>query len=232
MQLNAMMLGGFLFCSISLGGAVALFVSRLFQHTTQGLSLLCGGFLFGLLINDIVPSALKIYDFFGIILGGIIGYILFLILHRLFHPTTTLKPSLYLLMIAMLLHTIPLALTVGNLLENSTFGITITTSVILHHLPEGFALTIALLSQGDKLWKLFFCFIGFSIFFSMFVWIGHFTKLTNQGQSMLMGVSIALIATTSISEFILHNVRSVPRRSFLIFILMGYLLSYTFHTML
>lgn len=230
--MNAMALGGFLFFSISIGGAVALFVSRLFQHTTQGLSLLCGGFLIGLLINDILPSSLEIYDSFGIILGFIIGYFLFLILHKSFHPTASLKPSLYLLMIAMLLHTIPLALTVGDLLENSTFGITITASVILHHLPEGFALTIALLSQGEKLWKLFFCFIGFSIFFTIFVWIGHFTKLTDQGQSMLMGISIALIATTSISEFILHNIRNVPRRAFLTFILMGYLLSYVFHIMI
>ena len=226
-----MMLGSFLFFSISIGGAVALFVSRLFQHTTQGLSLLCGGFLVGLLINDILPSALKLYDSFGIILGVSIGYLLFLLLHKFFHPTTTLKPSLYLLMIAMLLHTIPLALTVGNLLENSTFGVTITTSVILHHLPEGFALTIALLSQGERLWKLFLCFIGFSIFFSIFVSIGHFAKLTDQGQSMLMGISIALIATTSISEFILHNIRAVPMRSFLTFLLMGYLLSYVFHIM-
>ncbi|MFJ7738083.1 ZIP family metal transporter [Lysinibacillus sp. NPDC097287] len=231
MQLNAMMLGGFLFFSISIGGAVALFVSRLFQHTTQGLSLLCGGFLVGLLVNDILPSSLKMYDSFGIILGVIIGYLLFLILHKSFHSTITLKPSLYLLAIAMLLHTIPLALTVGNLLGNATFGITITTSVILHHLPEGFALTIALLSQGERLWKLFLCFSGFSIFFSLFVWIGHFTELSNQGQSMLMGVSIALIATTSISEFILHNIRHVPKRSFLTFILMGYLLSYVFHIM-
>ncbi|WP_245622754.1 ZIP family metal transporter [Lysinibacillus contaminans] len=232
MQLNAMMLGGFLFFSISIGGAVALLVSRLFQHTTQGLSLLCGGFLVGLLVNDILPSSLKLYDSWGIVLGVIIGYFLFLILHKSFHPTISLKPSLYLLAIAMFLHTIPLALTIGSLLEDSNFGITLTTSVILHHLPEGFALTIALLSQGEKLWKLFLCFIGFSIFFIIFVWIGHFTNLSDKGQSMLMGISIALIATTSISEFILHNIRTASMKSFLAFLLMGYLLSYVFHIML
>lgn len=227
-----MILGGFLFFSISIGGAVALFVSRLFQHITQGLSLLCGGFLVGLLLNDILPSSLKLYDHFGIILGVIIGYFLFLILQKSFHPTISLKPSLYLLAIAMFLHTIPLSLTVGSLLGESNFSITLTTSVILHHLPEGFALTIALLSQGERLWKLFLFFIFFSIFFIIFVWIGHFTNLTDKGQSLLMGISIALIATTSISEFILHNIRNVSIKSFLTFLLMGYLLSYVFHIML
>lgn len=230
--MSAMILGGFLFFSISIGGAVALFVSRLFQHTTQGLSLLCGGFLVGLLINDILPSSLGLYDPLGIVLGVVIGYFLFLMLHKSFHPTISLKPSLYLLGIAMLLHTIPLSLTVGSLLGDSNFGITLTTSVILHHLPEGFALTIALLSQGERLWKLFLYFICFSIFFIIFVWIGHFTNLTEKGQSMLMGISIALIATTSISEFIIHNIRTVSIKSFLAFLLMGYLLSYVFHIML
>lgn len=230
--MNAIMLGGYLFFSISIGGAVALFVSKLFQHTTKGLSLLCGGFLVGLLVNDILPSSLAIYDPFGILLGVVVGYILFLILHKSFHPTIPLKPSLYLLAIAMFLHTIPLALTVGSLLGDSNFGITLTTSVILHHLPEGFALTIALLSQGEKLWKLLVCFMVFSLFFVAFVWIGHFTNLTDKGQSMLMGISIALIATTSISEFILFNIRTVSIKSWLTFILIGYLLSYVFHRML
>lgn len=226
------MIGGYLFFSISIGGAVALFVSRLFQHTTKGLSLLCGGFLLGLLVNDILPSSIEIYDPLGIILGVVVGYFLFLILHKSFHPTIPLKPSLYLLAIAMFLHTIPLALTVGSLLGDSNFGITLTTSVILHHLPEGFALTIALLSQGEKLWKLFVCFVGFSLFFVAFVWIGHFTDLTDKGQSMLMGISIALIATTSISEFILYNIRTVSIKALLTFVLIGYLLSYLFHRML
>lgn len=230
--MNAIMIGGYLFFSISIGGAVALFVSRLFQHTTKGLSLLCGGFLLGLLVNDILPSSLEIYDPLGIILGVVVGYFLFLILHKSFHPTIPLKPSLYLLAIAMFLHTIPLALTVGSLLGDSNFGITLTTSVILHHLPEGFALTIALLSQGEKLWKLFVCFVGFSLFFVAFVWIGHFTDLTDKGQSMLMGISIALIATTSISEFILYNIRTVSIKALLTFVLIGYLLSYLFHRML
>ena len=120
-------------------------------------------------------------------------------------------------------------MTIGNLLGNSTIGITITTSTILHHLPEGFALTIALLSQGKQLWGLLVIFISLSMCFTLFIWLGHFINLTNHAQSVLLGISISLIATTSISEFIVHNSRAVPIRSFLMYILMGYLLSYLFH---
>jgi zinc transporter, ZIP family len=232
MQLSAIILGGLLLMSVSAGGAFAWVVSKLFQQTTQGLSLLCGGFLIGLLVLDIIPTALKMYQTFGIILGVLIGYLLFLVLRNLSHPTNAKTPSLYLLAIALLLHTIPLSMTIGNLLGNSTIGITITTSTILHHLPEGFALTIALLSQGKKLWGLLFIFISLSVCFSLFIWLGHFINLTDHAQSVLLGISISLIAATSISEFILHNSRAVRVRTFLMYILTGFLFSYLFHFLL
>lgn len=231
MPLSAMILGGFLFMSVSVGGAFAWIVSKLFQQTTHGLSLLCGGFLIGLLALDIIPSAFKVYPPFGILLGVLIGYLLFHVLRNLTHPTNAQTPSLYLLAIAMVLHTIPLSMTIGNLLGDSTLGITITTSTILHHLPEGFALTTALLSQGKQLWSLLLIFISLSMCFSIFIWIGHYANFTDKTQGILMGVSIGLIAMTSISEFILHNQRTMPMRSFLTYILMGYLLSYLFHLM-
>ena len=232
MQMNAVMLGGFLFFSISIGGGIAWLVSKLFQNYAAGLSLLCGGFLVGLLALDIIPSALKMYKPFGIILGVLIGYLFFLMLRNLFHPSTAQNPSVYLLMLAILIHTIPLSMTIGSVMDNSIVGITITTSVILHHLPEGFALTTAFLSQGKKPWKLFFCFLGLSIFFSLFIWIGHYVNLSTKEQGILMGISIGLIAATSIREFILHNMKVVPVRHFIAYILLGYLLSNLFHMFL
>jgi ZIP family zinc transporter len=222
-------LGGLLFLSVSVGGVFAWTVSKLFQQTSKGLSLLCGGFLVGLLILDIIPTALQMYQTFGILLGAFIGYLLFQVLRQLSHPTTTQTSSLYLLTIALLLHTIPLSMTIGNTLGNSTFGITITTFTILHHLPEGFALTTALLSQGKQLWGLLLVFLSLSMCFSLFIWIGHYVNLTNYVQAILLGISISILATTSLSEFIMHNRRALPIGSFLTYILMGYLLSALFH---
>ena len=232
MKANALLLGGFLFFSVIVGGGFAWLVSRLFQNSTAALSLLCGGFLVGLLALDIIPSALKMYKSFGIILGVLIGYLFFLVLRNLFHSSAGQNPSVYLLMLAILIHTIPLSMTIGSLMENSIVGITITASVILHHLPEGFALTTAFLSSGKKPWKLFFCFLCLSIFFSLFIWIGHYVTLSAKKQSVLMGISIGLIAATSISEFILHNMKVVPVRAFITYVLLGYLLSNLFHMLL
>lgn len=229
MKLNAMVLGSFLFFSVSIGGGIAWLVSRVFQKSNESLALLCGGFLVGLLALDIIPSALSMYKLPGIILGALIGYLFLLLLDKFLHSSNPYKPSVYLLTIALFIHTIPLSLTIGNLLGDSTFGVSITTSTILHHLPEGFALTSAFLSKGEKLWGLFLCFIGLSVCFSLFVWIGHHTILSTKAQSVLLGVSIGLIAVTSIKEFILHHIRAVSIRTFLTFIFLGYLLSVIFH---
>ena len=172
------------------------------------------------------------YKSFGIILGVLIGYLFFLVLRNLVHPSSSQNPSVYLLMLAVLIHTIPLSMTIGSLMENSIVGITITASVILHHLPEGFALTTAFLSQGKKPWKLFLGFLGLSVCFSLFIWIGHYVNLSIKEQGVLMGISIGLIAATSISEFILHNLKVVPAKTFYHLYFMGYLLSNLFHLLL
>ena len=183
-----------------------------------------------MLVLDIIPTAWQMYQSFGILLGALIGYLLFQVLRTIAHPTTNSRtPSLYLLTIALLLHTIPLSMTIGNALGDSTFGITITTSSILHHLPEGFALTTALLSQGKQLWGLLLVFISLSMCFSLFIWLGQYVNLTDQAQSVLLGISISLLATTSLSEFIMHHRRAQPIGLFLTYILMGYLLSALFH---
>lgn len=219
----------FFFFSASIGGALAWVFSRLFQHTTHGLSLLCGGFLVGLLVVDVIPSSFQIYKSFGLLLGILLGYLMFEVLNSLFHTSHTQNPSVSLLAIAIIIHTIPMSLTVGQLLAQASLSIALTASIILHHLPEGFALSTALLSQGERLWRLFIYFIAFSIFFSVFIQIGQYWELSNKAQGVLMGVSIGLIATASISEFILHHIRSVSIKSLITFVLLGYLLSHAFH---
>jgi len=231
-KVSAILLGCILFFSVSFGAGIAWLLSKLIQNSTAGLSLLCGGFLVGLLALDIIPSALKMYKSFSIILGALIGYLFFLVLRNILHPSTGQNPSVFLLMLAILIHTIPLSMTIGSLMENSIVGITITASVILHHLPEGFALTIAFLAQAKKPWKLFLGFLSLSMCFSLFIWIGHYINLSIKEQGVLMGISIGLIAATSISEFILHNVKKVPTKSFITYIVMGYLLSTLFHLLL
>lgn len=228
--MEGIVLGIMLFVSISIGAIMAWIVARLFNHSNGRLALLCGGFLIGLLILDVIPSAVKLYAPFGIFLGVLLGYLFFGVLHRLFHRSNS--SSVYILSTAMLIHTIPLSMAIGNLLGDPILSVPIATSTILHHLPEGFALASVVLAKGDKLRGLVLCFIGLSVCFTLFVWIGHHSHLNARAQSVLIGVSIGLIACTSIKEFILQYIRAVPLRAFLTSLIIGYLLSNVFHSLL
>ncbi|TQR15572.1 zinc transporter family protein [Psychrobacillus soli] len=230
--MSTLVLGGLLFLSINLGGGIAWLVARLFRRSNEGLALLCGGFLVGLLASDIIPSAFHVYESPGIVLGILIGFMFLLVVNKLLYSSSQHNSSVYLLTIALFIHTIPLSLTIGNLLGDSSFALAISTSTILHHIPEGFALTSIFLAQGQKIIGLFLSFIGLSICFSLFIWIGHHLYLSIMAQSILLGVSIGLIALTSIKEFILHNVRKVSMRTSVTFVLIGYLFSIVFHFLL
>ncbi len=231
-SMSTLIVGGFIFFSISMGGAIALFFSRIFKHSMQGLSLICGGFLIGLLALDIVPASIQLYRPFSLIIGTFTGYLLFQLLHHFFHQSNPLQPSIHLLIIALCIHSIPISLTIGSLLGTSALSIVLTASIILHHLPEGFALTTALISQQKKIQTMLLYFISFSLFFTFFLWIGQFTNLTNKAEGVLMGMSIGLLASISISEFIGHNIRAFSWRSLSIYLLIGYLFSYVFHSMI
>ncbi|UZM98864.1 ZIP family metal transporter [Lysinibacillus sp. MHQ-1] len=104
----------------------------------------------------------------------------FQLLDTLFHASHAQNPSVSLLTLAMIIHTIPISLTVGNLLGNAALSISLTASIILHHVPEGFALSTALISQGERLWRLFYLFLYllclFSVFSSGLGNIGHYPK--------------------------------------------------------
>ncbi|WP_260858018.1 zinc transporter family protein [Bacillus sp. FJAT-22090] len=228
-QLSPLVLGGFLFCSVNIGAGIAWLIAKIFHHSHEGLALLCGGFLVGLLAIDIIPSALHVYKSPGITLGILIGFIFLIVINKLVNTSGQHSSSVYLLTIALFIHTIPLSLTIGNLLGDSSFALTITTSTVLHHIPEGFALTSIFIAQGQKIIGLFLCFIGLSICFSLFIWIGHHMYLSMKAQSILLGVSIGLIAITSVKEFILHNLRLVSFKSATLFVLTGYLFSMMFH---
>ncbi|QUG42022.1 zinc transporter family protein [Psychrobacillus sp. INOP01] len=229
--MSVLILGGLLFFSVNLGAGIAWLVAKIFHHSDEGLALLCGGFLVGLLTLDIIPAAFHLYNSAGIALGILMGYMFILLVNKSLHSSNQYRPSVYLLTIALFIHTIPLSLTIGNMLGDPSFTVSITTSTILHHIPEGFAITSIFIAQGQKMIGLLLCFIGLSICFSFFIWIGNHLHLNMKAQSVLLGVSIGLIALTSVKEFILHNIRLVSIRTSVTFVLTGYLLSVAFHLM-
>lgn len=196
-------MGILLFISLVSGGTIALLAYEMFhQKFNRALGLLCGLLLVGLLVFEIIPESLESYEKLSLLLGFIIGYFFYslTVLHS--HNEKKHVSSMTPLIFGLFLHTIPLSLTLGSLLNNQMFPIAITTYTILHHIPEGFALTSLFLLRKKKLMSLLVCFLSLSVCSIFFMWIGKDIFIAPRIQGVLIGISICLIGLTSWKEFI------------------------------
>ncbi|MCM3357121.1 hypothetical protein [Psychrobacillus sp. MER TA 171] len=201
--MTVLFLGFILFLSLSIGCIAAYMVyGILHQKYEKIFGLLCGLLLIGLLVFEIVPEALESFEKLGLFLGFFCGYCLYSLIiphrHVAKDETSTISPMI----IGLFLHTIPLSLTIGTLLHNDSFPLSVTASTVLHHIPEGFALTTLFLLYKKKIIGLMICFLSLSICFISFIWIGEHLIVSTRIQGIFMGVSIYLISTISLKEFI------------------------------
>ncbi|MEC2074393.1 ZIP family metal transporter [Alkalihalophilus marmarensis] len=233
MGITAIIIGGFLFLSVSLGTALALMFSRLLKIQNSGIFLICGGFLVSLLFIDILPSSFKEYEHVGLMLGLIWGYIIFLIIHQLLENSSPKQNnSVHLLALAMFIHTIPISITIGTVIHDSILTSAFITATILHHIPEGFALTLVMVAKGKKIFKLYLYFFVCSIIFIGFMMLGQFNLFSIRLNTILMGISIGLIASTSIKEFIINRTDDLPIKQSITYTTIGIGVSLLFQLLL
>lgn len=196
-------LGILLFISLVSGGAIALLAYEIFQQKfNRALSLLCGLLLVGLLIFEIIPESLESYEKLSLLLGFIIGYFFYSLTIHHSHNDKSHASSITPLILGLFLHTIPLSLTLGSLLNSITIPTAIIASTLLHHIPEGFALASLFLLRKKKLMSLLVCFLSLSICFIFFMGIGKNIFIAPRIQGVLLGISICLIGLTSLKDFI------------------------------
>ena len=206
--MTVIFLGFILFFSLLIGCFAAYMVyGILHQRYKKIFGLLCGLLLIGLLVFEIVPEALESFEKLGLFLGFISSYCLYSLIIPHQHAAKDDKGAISPLIIGLFLHTIPLSLTLGSLLHNDLFPLSITASTVIHHIPEGFALTTLFLLYKKNIIGLMICFLSLSICFISFIWIGEHLIVSSRIQGIFMGISIYLIATISLKEFILPSFR-------------------------
>lgn len=197
-------LGVLLFLSLLIGLIIASLAYHILQKRYERVFMfLCGLLLVCLLLFEIIPESLESFEPVSLLLGIIIGCFFYNLSSNIHSHSQ--QSSIIPLFVALFLHTIPLSLTLGSLLTKSAFTLPLTTSIIIHHIPEGFALTTLFLVQQKKLTGLLLSFLSLSICFVFFVWIGKHFMVLPRIQGIIMGIFICLLGTTSLKEFILSS---------------------------
>lgn len=222
-------IGMFLLVCLGVGGGSAIGIFYLFQRSVYGIFLLCGALLIGVVCIEIIPLAMNERDIESLAVGSMIGLSLFITLHFFLHSFEKANHSVLLIFLAMILHTIPFSLTLWAIIHKTEIFTSLTILSGIHHIPEGFAITLALLSKGEASWKSLLYYVPFALLFISFMSLGIFFSITDRVQSVLIAMTGSLIFFTSLHEFILSYWNRLSRKQAYFFLLTGIILSITFH---
>lgn len=220
------------FLGTALGGLTAKYVSTVIRGNYRYLQLLCGGILAGLLGLDIIPESIYTYNPIGLIIGMSAGIILMLFLDSTLHHINyhrNEKLGIYfLLFIALSIHCIPTGIALGMSFQQApTQNDSLLLAIILHHLPEGMVLMIAVLiskASTKIFWLLCLC-LSLVIMTSCFIGIS-IQSVSLKTYSLFLGTAIGTLSYVTFYEILWKELKNQFTIKLLAFALLGFLLFY------
>ncbi|CAM4393395.1 ZIP family metal transporter [Paenibacillus tarimensis] len=148
-------------CTIA-GAMPALLIRSLTHRVKDILLAFSAGIMVAASTYGLLPSALKLSNFYTLTIGILLGTLLLTAMERLIpHTDPTHTTELHareqgnhqLLVLAMLLHNLPEGLSTGISLasSNQELGRIVTFAMGLQNIPEGFLIALFLVTQSSKL---------------------------------------------------------------------------------
>ena len=146
---------GFLatFLGVSIGGIIA----RLISGISRGFGTIyavCAGLILSLISFDIAPEAMQNGDWFALVIGFIVGILVFKGIHCFFHlgslkaSKAGIKTGLFLTLI-LSLHNLPMGAVIGTE-QHASISSSLMQTLFLHSIPEGMILFTPLFLSGMK----------------------------------------------------------------------------------
>jgi zinc transporter, ZIP family len=232
-EMNSIIIGLGVFVFVFLGtflggGSLQLLKDVVFKRRKLVL-LFSGGIILSLLLNEIIPEAIELFETKGIILGFIAGALLMKITDQFFHKGN--KKSFMFLVVALILHNLPTGVGVGLLINessNSIFSSPFLLAMFFHHIPEGLALMSSALYGNVSFYLFTLTCLILAFFFGISALIGNaFLYLQNiKVNTLLMGTSIGTLSFVTLHEF-LRKSKDVTIFEWLLYTSFGFLIPYS-----
>lgn len=209
------------------GGSLIRFVFLLLNKNTLYLPIFCGGLLTGLFVFDLLPEAFNDFSIIGILTGISIGILIMFSMEFFLHNHLKLRhnhqQTFYLLMIALLIHSLPTGISFGmSLHSHHIINYGLFAAFILHHIPEGMIIMTSIPSIKEKN-RLFtsFCFI-LSIFIGLNIFIGFNLRIDSiKWETVMMGMTLGTLGYVTFYEMLWKKSKTLPKWKVAFVILMG-----------
>jgi zinc transporter, ZIP family len=209
------------------GGSLIRFLFLLLNKNTLYLPIFCGGLLTGLFIFDLLPDAFNHFSIIGILTGISLGILIMILLEFYLHNHTKLRhkhqESFYLLMIALLIHSLPTGISFGMTLHSHhIFNYGLFAAFILHHILEGMIImtSIPTIKERNRLFTSF-CFI-LSIFIGLTIFIGLNVRIDSiKWETVMLGMTLGTLGYVTFYEMLWKKSKTLPKGKVAFVVLLG-----------
>lgn len=216
------------FGGLLLGAVVGKWAYTYYQHHLEALYLFCGGMLIGVIGFELVPESIQLFNFWSLLAGFSLSFILFHCMENAFHATFKHKSYLSLIafIFAILAHNVPVGIALGMSGTNEAFGMALLLALFIHHLPEGIALYI--LTRISTLNEIAVVVAASLVSFvlSISAGFGMYTFLTNDWNGIFMGIAIGSLCYVAFHEMIGKVQGRVLKKELFFFVALGILILY------
>ncbi|SFA80667.1 MULTISPECIES: hypothetical protein [unclassified Bacillus (in: firmicutes)] len=216
------------FVGMVIGGTsiriMGVFISR---ENTVYLQILCGGLLMGLFTFEILPKAFIHYQSVGIFTGISIGVFIMLsmewVLHKSSHFHTLSQDALYLLMVALIIHSFPTGIMFGmSLQKGALINGGLLLAFIIHHVPEGMII-MSLVPMTKRKNRLFILLCStLSIVIGLNIYMGlHISFDSMKWNTIMMGTTIGTLGYVTIYEMLWKKSKNLSKGKVALIVLTG-----------
>lgn len=199
-----LLLSGVSVMGLGIGGVLTSSINRFFPKKLPYVYVICGGILMGIISFDLIPHTLKNFDFKGVLLGALTGYIVMLLIGHFFHHKEELNVSertLGFLVAAIFFHHIIMGFSYGAVTLFNSYSF--LTAIILHQIPEGIAIMTILLIIRIKGITFLYIISILSVVFGVSAFLGESIKETARTvDTLLTGTAIGTLLYVTLNEIV------------------------------
>ncbi|MEY2193896.1 ZIP family metal transporter [Neobacillus sp. BF23-41] len=216
-----------IFGAMFLGGSSVRLMIHFLNKNSLYLQVLCGGMLTGMFAFDLLPEVFSHFQTIGILTGISIGIFIMITMEVFLHNKSYLhqgdQETLYLLFIALIIHSIPTGVTFGiSIQQGQLINFGLLAAFILHHIPEGMILMslIPITKMKNRLFTIFCSTL--SIVIGLNILMGLNMRWDSlKWNTVMMGMTIGTMGYVTFYELLWKKSKNLPKGKVAFVVLLG-----------
>lgn len=216
-----------IFMGMIIGGCSIQIMFSFLNNNIMFLQILCGGLLTGLFTFELLPEIFSHFQTIGIFTGISIGIFIMFTMELFLHNWNQLhlnnQDTLFLLIVALIIHSIPTGVTFGmSLQQGQLINNGLLAAFILHHIPEGMiVMTLIPITKRKNILFIIFC-STLSLVIGVNIFMGLNMKMDSvKWNTVMMGMTLGTMGYVTFYELLWKKSKNLPKGKVVLIVILG-----------